>query len=223
MRTVLGLGLALTMIAAEAAAGPPPSPPTIVQTAHNDHTGSTTFTQAFPSAQSAGNTNLVFLAFGNGAPDSLTNIHDTNGNAYTFVGLIRGDAMTTLYVYISVGIVAGANTVSVTTSVATTFPELFIMEIAGTSGIDASALNGGGTNLATASATSIADQCLAIGYCYNNDTATGAGAGFALIVPVTSFGAAAEEATISPPALVTATVPLASATSWSMALVLLKP
>lgn len=205
----------------------PPSPPTIVQSNVDDHVGGTNFTAAFTGAQTAGNTNLVLVAWGD-ASEAITDLHDSSGNVYTRIGFIQNALFhTTLSVYVSVGIAAagaGANIVSVTTDVATTFPELYIFEIAGTSGVNSSAVDSNNGATASASATSTVAECLAIGYCYNNGSASGPGVGWTLDPnSVTSFGAAAEHENVVAAGPVTADVPLTAAADWCAAVVIFAP
>src|SRR6202035_2192691 len=96
-------------------------------------TVSTTFTVAYPSSNTAGNSSVVFIAFDNWGVEPSATITDSNGNVYSQIGSYRTDLgnKVKLGMFQATNIKAGANTVTLTVSTSGTSFTLFVEEYSG--------------------------------------------------------------------------------------------
>ena len=211
------------------------SVPVKVQTAVGDGpNGGTSADVAYGLAQTAKNCNLIFVGWDTGvsAPPSLA---DTVSNRYLPV-VSAASTVTAcgfaLFVCPSIkAAAAGDNLVTATFAVATNFPEIYVVELSGTDlavPIDklTVAFANGSTNFATAGpvTTRQANELL-LGYCFNDNNASGPGAGWTLDSnSVTGYGSVLEsQAVPASGTSITATTPIGSPAAWVQVVVGLQP
>jgi hypothetical protein len=128
-----GAGLTTSTICANALTIP--STPQAVQSANSGFNGggsTTSLPLAYPSAQTAGNVNIVFVSWTDGTT-VINTPTDTSGNVYTLVGHIQDVTHNgSIYLYVCNSIAAagaGANTVTFTWASAASFAQSTIIEL----------------------------------------------------------------------------------------------
>jgi hypothetical protein len=161
-----------------------PAPPMVVYSYINESNSTvTSFTINATNAQTAGNTNVLFIGWNSGS-NSILSFSDTSGNTYTG-GL--GIASTT-HILIATNInaaAAGANTITVNfTGTGAVEPTFQLLEITPCVR-DVNAVHSNAQTTVTAvttgaATTSYANE-LAIGFCYPTTTVTVAGSGWCLL------------------------------------------
>jgi chitodextrinase len=164
------------------------NPITFVQSKNNSPNNSslTTLSVAFPSAQTAGDLNVVAIGWGSSTV-AVSSVTDSKGNAYTLaVGptSMSGVSATTSIYYAKniVAAAAGANTVTVTFNSAVPFPDLRVAEYSGintTSPLDVTAAATGTSTLCdSGSATTTNANDLLVGSNWIVSATSSAGTGF---------------------------------------------
>lgn len=161
------------------------STPTLVQTGS---ALSTFVTVPFPSAQTAGDLNLVVIGWSQASdsPAAVTSISDTVGNTYALVAgptTIPGQMTQAIYYAKNIaGAAANANSVTVNFSLGVDYPDVRVLEYSGIdidSSLDATAANSGsGTLTDSGTLTTTADNDLIVAANYVEHTTTGPGTGF---------------------------------------------
>ena len=179
----------------------------------------------FTSAQTAGNLNVVVVAwYQSGTVNSVT---DSVGNVYTLaVGPTTNGGAVTQSIYYApniVGAAANANTVTVQFTVAANYPDVRILEYSGlapVNPVDVTAA-GIGSNAASDSglATTTNNNDLIFGANYVVTSTTSVGAGFTKRVITSPDGDIAEERIVATAGTYNATAPLTSAGPWVMQMV----
>jgi hypothetical protein len=109
--------------------------PTFIQGKTSDSSTTASVSVAFPSNQTAGNLNVVFIA-PLLAGVTITSVTDSHSQTYTkAIGPISqaggGVDVLQAWIYYSANIAAGANTITVLFSAANNFPEIDILEYSG--------------------------------------------------------------------------------------------
>lgn len=156
----------------------------LIQSAYSSFSNSSVLLYPYTSAQTAGNTNIVAVAW-NANTGTVTSISDTTGNAYSLaIGPTRSGAATQ-YIYYSSNIgaaAAGANTVTVNLSASEVQTGLSIVEYRGlatSSALDGAAVAGTGTSTAvqtaTLTTTNPCDLLFATNFVANDITKVGGG------------------------------------------------
>ncbi|MDP9008795.1 MAG: PASTA domain-containing protein [Pseudomonadota bacterium] len=168
-------------------AGPTFAAGTYVQSSSQSGSSSrSSSTASFTAAQTAGNLNVVFIAW-QGTSGNLISVVDSMGNAYTRVNSVSYGTTATQVAYYAqdiVGAPAGKNTVTATFNMKVGNPDLRIVEYSGidpTRPLDASggkATTGVLTSSGAVTTTNANDLLVASNY--SHQSVTGAGSGYTL-------------------------------------------
>jgi sulfur relay (sulfurtransferase) complex TusBCD TusD component (DsrE family) len=197
----------------------PPAVPVFVQQSYaTPQSPATQVTVAYPSAQTAGNANLLAIGW-NDVTASIVSVSDSAGNIYqAAVPTYQGNGLSQA-IYYSAGIQAGNNTVTVTFNQAAVAVDLRVTEYAGVA--PANTLVGGssGTGIsASASSGTVsttATNQLLFGAGMVAHVFTGAGPGFTSRVITTPDGDMVEDMVVSAPGSYAATATVVSG-AWLM-------
>jgi Concanavalin A-like lectin/glucanases superfamily/Chitobiase/beta-hexosaminidase C-terminal domain/IPT/TIG domain/Fibronectin type III domain len=174
---------------------------------------------SYPSAQTAGDLNIVVVGW-NDTTASVQTVKDSAGNNYMLaIGPTVGAGLQQSIYYAS-SIVGGSNTVTVTFSQAAQFPDVRILEYRGLSTLDVTAGASGNSVTASsgAAATTSANE-LIFGADMVATATTGAGSGFASRIITSPNGDIAEDKVVTTAGSNTATAAVGSAGPWVMQMV----
>ena len=181
-------------------------------------TSASSMATAYPSAQTAGNLNIVVVGW-NDTSSGVSSITDTNGNTYArAIGPTAGTALTQS-IYFAKNIAAGNNTVTVTFNKAASYLDVRVLEYSGAdtaSPLDVTAAAAGtglAANSGPASTTSMNELVFGAGMTF--DAFNASGSGFTKRV-ITNFGDIAEDATVASTSSYGATAPLRASAPWVM-------
>src|SRR3984893_11302948 len=173
---------------------------------------------AYPSAQTAGNLNIVVVGW-NDTASAVSSCTDSNANTYTrAIGPTAGTALTQS-IYYAKNIAGGSNTVTVTFNRTVAYPDVRVVEY---NGVDTAnpldvIVAGAGTGLTAnsglASTTSLNELIFGTGMTF--DVYNAAGSGFTKRV-ITNFGDIAEDATVVSMGSYSATASLRASAPWVM-------
>ncbi|HKZ72553.1 MAG TPA: fibronectin type III domain-containing protein, partial [Steroidobacteraceae bacterium] len=186
-------------------------------------TNQTTVAVAYPSAQTAGNLNVVVVGW-NDATSHVLSVTDLRGNTYQLaVGPTVYSGVASQAVYYSAGIGGGANTVTVTFDAAARYVDVRVAEYSGvdtTNPVDvvAAATGSSATSSSGAVTTTNADDLL-VGANLVQTTTTGPGAGFTQRMITVPDADILEDRIVSATGSYGATAPLSPAAEWIMQLV----
>jgi hypothetical protein len=200
--------------------------PSVVQTAVTDGT-TATVTAKYASAQTAGNANIICVAWGDNT-HTISTPTDTESNAYKLVGAkvytgtSNNISMSIFVCPIIKAAAANANTVSVVWNALATFPEVYIIEVTGqyaAVAIDMATFlfaDGDSTLPSAGPVETDFNNELCFGYCFNWENATGAGTGWTKdSKSPTSNGSLLETKQVTGAGTsVTATTPITPAADW---------
>jgi hypothetical protein len=186
-----------------------------VQVNYKTSNSATLVTVPYPSAQTAGNLNIVVVGW-NDATSAVNSITDSKGNTYLrAVGPTAGTKLTQS-IYYAKNIAAGTNTVSVTFNVAASEPDVRVLEYSGADQVNpldvtsAAAGTGSTSNSGPASITSLNELIFGAGTTFNALTP---GSGFTQRV-LTNFGDIVEDATVASMGTYSVTAPLHLSAPW---------
>src|SRR5262245_59720546 len=151
----------------------------------NPRTSQSTVSAVYKSAQTAGNTNIVVVGWGD-TGHAVVSVTDTKGNVYTpAVGLtVNTNGGISQTIYYAKGIVAAtanSNTVTATLNGAVAFPDIRILEYSGidpTTPIDVTSIGTGSGTTSTTPAvatTNSTDMLFAANVVSTKNTAAGSG------------------------------------------------
>jgi len=157
------------------------------------HSAQSTVAVAYPSAQSAGNLNVVVVGWGD-TVQSVLSVTDSKGNVYTpavgpTINSAAGLSQTVFFAKNIAAAAAGANTVTVTFDGAAAFPDIRILEYSGVDvstpvDVTAQAIGNGSTSSTPAVATTNAvDLLFATNVVATVSTAAGSGFTSRIISP----------------------------------------
>jgi len=181
----------------------------------------TSVTVAYPSAQTAGDFNIVVVGI-NDTTSVVQSVQDTSGNAYTrAVGPTVGGGMQQS-IYYAPNIIGGSNTVTVTFTGAAAYPDIRILQYRGLSTVDVTAAaTGSSATSSSGTATTAATNALVFGANMVATWTSAAGTGFSsrIITPVDSD--IAEDRIITAAGSYSATASVASG-AWIMQMVIFK-
>jgi hypothetical protein len=173
---------------------------------------------AYPSAQTAGNLNLVVVGW-NDTTSTVSSITDSRGNTYVrAIGPTAGTALTQS-IYYAKNIVAGSNTVTVMFNKAAAYADVRVLEYSGADTANpldvtmAAAGTGLTGNSGAAATTSLNELVFGAGMTF--DVFSAAGSGFTKRV-ITAFGDIAQDATVVSMGSYSATAPLRASAPWVM-------
>ena len=173
---------------------------------------------AYPSAQTAGNLNIVVVGW-NDTASAVSSVTDSRGNTYTrAIGPTAGTALTQS-IYYAKNVAAGSNTVTVTFTKAAAYPDVRVLEYSGADkanplDVTAAAVGTGlAANSGSASTTSLNELIFGAGMTF--DAYNAPGSGFTKRV-ITNFGDIAEDATVTSTGLYGATASLRASAPWVM-------
>jgi len=173
---------------------------------------------AYPSAQTAGNLNIVVVGW-NDTASAVSSVTDSRGNTYTrAIGPTAGTALTQS-IYYAKNVAAGSNTVTVTFNKAAAYPDVRVLEYSGADkanplDVTAAAVGTGlAANSGSASTTSLNELIFGAGMTF--DAYHAPGSGFTQRV-ITNFGDIAEDATVTSTGLYGATASLRASAPWVM-------
>jgi hypothetical protein len=173
---------------------------------------------AYPSAQTAGNLNIVVVGW-NDTAAAVSSVTDSSGNTYTrAIGPTAGTALTQS-IYYAKNVAAGSNTVTVTFNQAAAYPDVRVLEYSGADkanplDVTAAAVGTGlAANSGSASTTSLNELIFGAGMTF--DAYHAPGSGFTQRV-ITNFGDIAEDATVTSTGLYGATASLRASAPWVM-------
>jgi chitodextrinase len=192
-------------------------------------TSSTSVNVAFPAAQRAGDLNVVAVAWYSST--SVRAITDSKGNTYALaIGPTTSSSGGTQSIYYAKNIAAaaaGANTVIVTFSGASAYPDVRAVEYSGadpTNPLDVAVAGTGNTattNSGSTTTSSASDLLFAANYV---DTGTtGAGTGFTSRVITQPDGDIVEDRLATTPGSYSATAPINPAGTWIMQMAAFRP
>jgi hypothetical protein len=186
-----------------------------VQVNYKTSNSATLMTVPYPSAQTAGNLNIVVVGW-NDATASVNSITDSKGNTYLpAIGPTAGTKLTQS-IYYAKNIAAGTNTVSVTFNVAASYPDVRVLEYSGAdkgNPLDVTSAAAGTSltsNSGPASITSLNELIFGAGTTFNAYTP---GSGFTQRV-LTNFGDIVEDATVASMGTYSVTAPLHFSAPW---------
>jgi hypothetical protein len=180
----------------------------------------------FKSAQSVWDLNVVVVGW-NDTTAVVKSVTDTTGNVYVLaVGptQVSGSLSQSIYYAKSIAAAAaGANSVTVTFSVAAAYPDIRVLEYSGASlilPVDVTAV-GSGTNATSTSATATTSNPTDLIFGANTvtTTTTGAGSGFTQRLLTSPDGDIAEDKMVTATGSYSATAPLSSSGAWVMQMV----
>lgn len=187
-----------------------------------------TVSSVFQSAQTAGNTNVVAIGWGD-ATSTITSVTDTSGNAYILaIGPTRLSGSISQSIYISSNIKAASansNTVTVNFSASVPYPDLKILEYSGlalSNSLDGALGDTGSGTLATVgplTTTNAIDLILAS--TYTTTSTTGPGAGYTQRILTSPDASIVEDMTTSTAAPYSATANMTSG-SYVMQMIAIK-
>lgn len=180
-----------------------------------------TLAASFSSAQTAGNLNVVFVAWSD-ATTTVTSVSDSKGNSYQLAASHASSSLgMTQSIYYASNIAAasaGANTVTVTLSGSTSYPDLRIAEYSGVSTLDkTSSGEGTSTTANSGNATTTVANELLVGSNYTFGNTNGPGSGYTSRV-ITNNGDILEDGVVSSTGTYSATASVTAA-NWIMQLV----
>ena len=190
----------------------------LVQVNYKTSTSASSLATAYPSAQTAGNLNIVVVGW-NDTASAVSSVTDSRGNTYTrAIGPTAGTALTQS-IYYAKNIAAGSNTVTVTFNKAAAYPDVRVLEYSGADkanplDVTAAAVGTGlAANSGSASTTSLNELIFGAGMTF--DAYNAPGSGFTNRV-ITNFGDIAEDATVTSTGLYGATASLCASAPWVM-------
>src|SRR5467141_1541044 len=183
----------------------------------------------FSGAQSAGNLSVVVVGW-NDTTAQVSSVTDTKGNAYQLaVGPTAVAGALTQAIYYARNIAAaaaGANTVTVSFTVAANYPDIRILEYGGMDSLSPVDVTASATGTTATSSTPPAVTTNASDLLFAANTVatwtTGAGAGWTSRVITSPDGDIAEDRVVSTAGSYSATAPLAGAGAWVMQMVAFK-
>jgi IPT/TIG domain len=188
-----------------------------VQANYKTSNSATLMTVPYPSAQTAGNLNIVVVGW-NDTTSAVNSITDSTGNTYLqAVGPTAGTKLTQS-IYYAKNIAAGTNTVSVTFNGAASYPDVRVLEYSGADQVNpldvtsAAAGTSPTSNSGPASITSLNELIFGAGTTLNALTP---GSGFTQRV-ITNFGDIVEDATVASMGTYSVTAPLHLSAPWVM-------
>lgn len=170
--------------------------PTFVQVAYSTpQTPEATVSVAYPSAQTAGDLNVVVVGW-NDTAATVKSVTDSKGNVYRLaIGPTLGKGISQSIYYAS-GIAAGSDTVTVTFSQAATYPDVRVLEYEGVASLDVTAgKSGSSASASSGAATTTGANELIVGA---NTVATAfetAGSGYTVRVVTSPDSDAVEDKT----------------------------
>jgi hypothetical protein len=181
----------------------------------------TAVTVAYPSAQTAGDLNVVVVGI-NDTTTTVQSVQDTAGNVYTrAIGPTVGGGLQQS-IYYAPNIIGGTNSVTVTFNGAAPYPDIRILQYRGVSAVDVTAgASGSGTTTNSGAATTTSSNALVFGASMVSSWTMGAGTGFTarIITPIDSD--IAEDRIITAAGSYSATSSIASG-AWVMQMVIFK-
>ncbi|HVU48850.1 MAG TPA: IPT/TIG domain-containing protein [Terracidiphilus sp.] len=193
------------------------------QVAYSDpQTSSATVSVTYPSAQIAGDMNIVVVGW-NDTTSTVQSVTDSAGNNYSLaIGPTSGSALRQS-IYYAPGIAAGSNTVTVTFSKAAAYPDIRILEYKGVTALDmTAAASGSGTTASTGSVTTTSANELIFAADTISTTTKAAGTGFtARVVSIPDSDLAEDEVATSAGSY-NATATLNSSGAWVIQIVSFK-
>jgi fibronectin type 3 domain-containing protein len=201
--------------------------PAYVQGNSADPQGSFTTTQVkFNGAQAAGNLNVIAVGWNN-TTSTVVSVVDSKGNPYALaVGPTSYPGVLSQSIYYAKNIVAaaaGSNTVTVTFSASTAYPDIRIAEYSGINGanpVDVTAVGTGtSTAAATASVTTTNASDLLVAANMVATYTTSAGVGFTLRIRSATDGDILEDRLVSTIGSYAGTSTLSSSGGWVMQMV----
>ena len=181
-----------------------------------------------PLAQKAGNTNLVFIAWGSAGSEFASAPTDTKGNIYSPVTSVSdGTNLMSTQIWVCSSIAAataGSNTITMVPTGSQYSPEMYVLEVADV-GLPDSSASLAGTS-ATASSGSVATTKpneFALAFCYSMAGATGPGTGWTNILSSPDIWLNIMERAVAATSPITATTVLTASTRWVQSIVTFLP
>jgi hypothetical protein len=193
------------------------------QVAYSDpQTSSGTVSVTYPSAQIAGDMNIVVVGW-NDTTSTVQSVTDSAGNNYSLaIGPTSGSALRESIYYAS-GIAAGSNTVTVTFSKAAAYPDIRILEYKGVTALDmTAAASGSGTTASTGSVTTTSANELIFAADMISTTTKAAGTGFTARVVSIPDSDLAEDEVVTTAGSYSAAATLNSSGAWVIQIVSFK-
>jgi hypothetical protein len=175
-----------------------------------------TVTVTYPSAQTAGDLNIVVVGW-NDSTSTVQSVTDSRGNAYTLaIGPTTGTGIRQS-IYYAPAIVGGTTTVTVTFNQAASFPDIRILEYAGVTTLDKTAgASGSSSSASSGAATTTVASELIFGAATVSTWISGAGTSFTSRIITTTDLDNAEDRIVSATGSYSATAPLGSSGLWVM-------
>ncbi|MGC2502262.1 MAG: IPT/TIG domain-containing protein, partial [Silvibacterium sp.] len=179
-------------------------------------TSAATVNVSYPSAQTAGNLNIVVVGW-NDTTATVQSVTDSAGNKYSpAVGPTSGAALSQSIYYAS-NIAGGTNTVTVTFSQAAAYPDIRILEYRGVNTLDVMAgASGSGTTASSGSAATTSANELIFGADTIATSTKAAGSGFTARIVTSPDSDLAEDKVVTTAGGVSATATLSSTGAWVM-------
>jgi len=192
---------------------------------HINGTNNASVTANFTNAQTAGNTNVIFVGFS--ASAVISGVTDTSGNTYNLVSGPSGSVHLSCYVASNIlAATAGANTVTVAFSVNSDFPDIHALEYSNivASPFDA-ASNNSGTGTAVDSGNLTTTNANDILICYlagSGSPVTTAGSGFTLRLTEASWDGSSEDKVVVATGTYSGSFTTGTSVNWQCKCVALK-
>jgi hypothetical protein len=182
--------------------------------ASDPQTASTTVSATYPSAQTAGDLNIVAVGW-NDTTSTVQSVTDSAGNKYMLaVGPTSGAGLRQS-IYYAPSIVAGSNTVTVTFNQAAAYPDVRVLEYKGVTTLDVTAVGtGSGATASSGSATTTSANELIFAADMIATTTKAAGTGFTARIVTSPDSDLAEDEMVTTAGSYSATSTLASAGPW---------
>ncbi|HXG19026.1 MAG TPA: LamG-like jellyroll fold domain-containing protein [Methylomirabilota bacterium] len=170
----------------------------------------------YPSAQTAGDLNIVVVGW-NDTAATVQSVRDSAGNTYSLaIGPTSGTGLRQS-IYYAKNIVGGGNTVTVTFSQPAVYPDIRILEYRGVTTLDVTAgASGRGAAASSGSATTTAANELIFGANTVATSTTGPGTGFTSRIITVPDGDIAEDRIVTTTGSYSATAPLQGNNYWVM-------
>jgi len=183
----------------------------------------TTVNVSYPSAQIAGNLNIVVVGWNNSTSNVLS-VQDSAGNLYArAIGPTTSGQRVRQSIYYAANVRAGGNTVTVTFNQSTPAPDVRVLEYAGVSALDGAAgASGRSRTSSTGFVTTTSPNELIFAANTVATPTSGAGAGFTSRIITSPDGDIAEDRIVAAIGSYNATAPLTSSGRWVMQIVTFK-
>jgi hypothetical protein len=183
----------------------------------------TSVTVTYPSAQTAGDLNVIIVGWKD-TTSVVEAVEDSAGNGYNLaIGPTTGSGLRQSIYYASNIVGGAANTVTVRFNQGTAYPDVRILQYRGVTALDATAGASGSGNVAdSGSATTVGANALIVGGSTVARRTVKAGTGFTSRIFTSPNGGVAEDRVVVAPGTYSATAGLSGNSEWVMQMAIFK-